>query len=159
MFCGALRTRYPIDAMQSSQMSMINRTGILISTAYESLNNPMTQEVEYAEKVLDGVIEDDTLFALLYKPDNPKDWLSDKSLLEANPLCFEVPENLEYLKKQRTMAIEMPEAKKNFLTKHMNIFTDGDDSEVYIPMEDFRKCAIKNYDWRGRDVYVGVDLS
>ena len=145
--------------MQSSQMSMINRTGILISTAYESLNNPMTQEVEYAEKVLDGVIEDDTLFALLYKPDNPKDWLSDKSLLEANPLCFEVPENLEYLKKQRTMAIEMPEAKKNFLTKHMNIFTDGDDSEVYIPMEDFRKCAIKNYDWCGRDVYVGVDLS
>ena len=118
---GALRTRYPIDAMQSSQMSMINRTGILISTAYESLNNPMTQEVEYAEKVLDGVIEDDTLFALLYKPDDSKDWLSDKSLLEANPLCFEVPENLEYLKKQRTMAIEMPEAKKNFLTKQLSV--------------------------------------
>ncbi|WNM53127.1 terminase large subunit [Staphylococcus phage S-CoN_Ph11] len=31
---GALNNRYPIEAMESSQMNMINRTGILISTAY-----------------------------------------------------------------------------------------------------------------------------
>ena len=35
---GALRTSYPIQAMQSSQMSLVNRTGILISTAYETLS-------------------------------------------------------------------------------------------------------------------------
>ena len=63
MEVGALKNSYPIQAMQSSQMSLVNRTGILISTAYESLNNPMTQEMEYAEKVLDGVIEDESLFA------------------------------------------------------------------------------------------------
>ena len=83
---GALRDSYPIQAMQSSQMNMVNRTGILISTAYQSTDNPMTQEVEYAEKVLDGIIEDDALFSLLYKPDDPKEWMTDKSLIEANPL-------------------------------------------------------------------------
>jgi len=55
---GALRDRYPIDAMSSSQMGMTNRLGILISTAYPTLINPMTEEVDYCEKVLDGIIED-----------------------------------------------------------------------------------------------------
>lgn len=156
---GALRTRQPIDSMQSSQMNMVNRTGILISTAYESLENPMTEEVEYAEKVLNGVIEDEKLFALLYKPENPKDWLSDKSLIEANPLVNDLPENMDYLQEQRKKAIEMPSTQKNFKTKHMNIFVDGSNGETYIPMEDLKKCRIDEYDWYGKEVYVGVDLS
>lgn len=157
---GALRSRYPISAMESSQMNLVNRTGIIISTAYESLNNPMTEEVEYCEKVLNGVIEDETLFSMLYKPDNPDDWLSDESLLQANPLCYDLPENLEQLKKQRTKAIEIPSEQKNFKTKHMNIFVDGDECEVYIPTQEFRKCKLQTqYDWNGRDVYIGVDLS
>ena len=156
---GALKNRYPIDAMQSSQMSMVNRTGILISTAYESLNNPMTQEMEFAKKVLDGTVDDETLFALLYMPDDPNDWLSDKSLFEANPLAIDLEENYKYLKKQRQTAIEMPEAQKNFKTKHMNIFVDGDETEVYVSTEDLKKCMIKDYDWYGKDVYVGMDLA
>lgn len=156
---GALRNRYPIDAMQSSQMNMVNRTGILISTAYESLNNPMTEEVEFAKKVLDNIIEDETLFALIYAPDDTKEWLSDKSLLEANPLCVDLPDNLEYLQKQRNIALEMPSKKKNFLTKHMNIFVDGDDAEIYVSTEDLQKGMIEKYDWTGRNVFVGVDLS
>jgi phage terminase large subunit-like protein len=156
---GALRNRYPIDAMQSSQMNMINRTSILISTAYESLNNPMTEEMEYCEKVLDGIIEDEETFALLYKPDDPKDWLSDKSLIEANPLILDVKENYDYLVKQRKSAVEMQGSRKNFLTKHMNIFVDGDDTEVYVSTDDVRKCRVETFDWHGKDVFLGVDLS
>ena len=159
MEVGALRTSYPIQAMQSSQMSLVNRTGILIATAYESLNNPMTQEIEYAEKVLNGVIEDETLFALLYKPDDPKNWTDDIALLQANPLAIDLPSNLDYLKKQRAIAIEMPNSRTNFLVKHMNIFVQGDEGEIYIPVESVKKCSIDEYDWHGRDVYVGVDLS
>ena len=158
---GALRNRYPISAMESSQMNLVNRTGILISTAYESLQNPMTEEAAYCEKVLNGVIDDDSIFCMLYKPDNPNDWLSDEALLQANPLALELPENLEQLKKQRKKAIEMPSEQKNFKTKHMNIFVDGAESEVYIATEDFKKCVMseQEYDWTGRDVYIGVDLS
>ncbi len=93
---GALRNRYPISAMESSQMNLVNKTGILISTAYDSISNPMTEEVEYAEKVIDGLIEDKSLFALLYRPDDSDDWLSDKSLYQANPLLYDVPENLDF---------------------------------------------------------------
>lgn len=156
---GALKDSYPIQAMQSSQMNMTNRTGILISTAYQSTDNPMTQEVEYSEKVLDGIIEDEALFSLLYKPDDPKEWTSDKSLIEANPLIETVKENFDYLVKLRNTAIEMPGTRSNFLTKHMNIFVDGDVSEAYINIDDLQPNKIDYFDWRNKEVYVGVDLS
>lgn len=157
---GALRSRYPIDAMKSSQMNMVNRTGILISTAYESLNNPMTEEVDYATKVIRGDVEDDKLFAMLYRPDDNKKWTDDDELLKANPLAIDIEENFEYLKEQRKKAIELPSAQKNFKTKHMNIFVDGDDSEVYVSTEDLRKNKLDGkYDWYGKNVYIGVDLA
>lgn len=140
-------------------MSMVNRTGIIISTAYESLNNPMTQEVDYCKKVLDGIIDDDSLFCLLYEPDEPKNWATDEALAQANPLAIVLKDNWEYLLKQRNIAIEMPEKRKNFLTKHMNIFVDGDETEVYIPIKDVQACMVPDYDWVGREVFLGVDLA
>lgn len=156
---GALKHRGPLDSMISSQMNMLNRAGILISTAYPSTNNPMTQEVDYAEKVLDGIIEDNSIFALLYKPDDVKDWLSDKTLYQANPLCYEVPENYDFLVKLRNTAIENPQAKSNYLTKHLNIFVDGDVNENYVNIDDMQKNKIDEFDWRGKEVYIGVDLA
>lgn len=157
---GAMKSRYPIDAMESSQMNMLNRTGVLISTAYQTTDNPMTQEVEYAEKVLDGIIEDETLFALLYKPDNQKEWMTDKAIYEANPLCYDVPENYDYLVKKRSMSLEMPSAKSNFLTKHLNIFVDGDIEEAYVNIDDLKVGKLEeDYDWYGKEVYIGLDLA
>ena len=156
---GALPDRGPIDSMISSQMNMTNRAGILISTAYKSTNNPMTEEVEYAEKVLDGLLEDDSLFALLYKPDDPKDWMSDETLYQSNPLLYDVPENYEYLSKLRREALAMPSSKSNFLTKHLNIFVDGDIEESYVKVDDLRVGKIDSFDWRDKEVYVGVDLA
>lgn len=157
---GALRNRYPIDAMKSSQMNMINRTGILISTAYDTLNNPMTDEIDYATKVIHGDIEDKNLFALLYRPDNNKAWTEDEELLKANPLAIDIEDNFEYLKQQRNLAIEVPSARKNFKTKHMNIFVDGSDAEVYVNSDDLHKNRLKApYDWNGKEVYIGVDLA
>ena len=156
---GALPDRGPIDSMISSQMNMLNRSGVLISTAYPSTNNPMTQEVDYAEKVLDGIIEDNSIFALLYKPDDVKDWLSDKTLYQANPLCYEVPDNYDFLVKLRNTAIENPQAKSTYLTKHLNIFVDGDVNENYVNIDDMQKNKIKEFDWRGKEVYIGVDLA
>lgn len=156
---GALKTSYPIEAMESSQLNITNRLGLLISTAYETTQNPMVEQVEYAQKVLDGTVEDETLFALLYKPDNMKDWTSDEALLQANPLAIELPENLAELKKKRQKAIEMPSAQTNFKTKHLNIFVDGDVAEVYVSAEDLQKCKIPSFNWYGRKVHIGVDLS
>lgn len=158
---GALPNRGALDAMASSQMNMINRLGILISTAYNTEANVMTEEIEYCQKVLDGLIVDDACFSLLYMPDEPKKWTEDKALKQANPLAIEVKENYDFLIEQRKKAIDMPSAITNFKTKHLNIFVNGDVSEVYVSLDDFKKCRIanKDYSWKGKEVYLGLDLS
>lgn len=156
---GGLRKRYPIDAMRSSQINMINRTGILISTAYDTEVNPMTEEVEYAEKVLNDIVEDDTLFALLYKPDNPKEWTSDLALFQANPLAIDIEDNLNYLFKQRKKAIDMPSGVSNYKTKHLNIFISSSIGQTYISHDDIKQCSINEYHWKNKDVVLGIDLS
>ena len=158
---GALPNTYPIEAMRSGQLTILNKLGFVISTKYPTINNPFEDEVGYAKKALDGQIEDDSIFSLLYEPDNKNDWASDDGILEqANPLAVEVPAIMDDLKKKRLKAIEVPSKRENFVTKHCNIIYSGQGSESYVSMEDLICCRSENpIDWSGREVYLGVDLS
>lgn len=157
---GALPTSYPIEAMRSGQLNILNKLGFIISTKYPTIDNPFEDEVKYAKKVLDGLVDDQTVFALLYEPDHTKKWMTDdKILAQANPVAMDNPAIWEDLKKKRARAIEMESARENFLTKHCNIIYSGAGTETYIPIEAVKKCKVDHIDWTGREVYLGVDLS
>ena len=157
---GALPTMYPIEAMRSGQLNIKNKLGCIISTKYPTINNPFEDIVEGAKRVLDGVDNNDKIFALLYEPDDTKNWETNDSILEqGNPLALEVPEIMDDLKQKRHDAIVMPSARENFLVKHCNIIYSGLGTETYIPIDDIINCEVDNINWNGRTVYVGVDLS
>lgn len=157
---GALPERYAISAMKSSQINMINRLGILISTAYPNVNNPMIEEVDYAKKVLDGVIEDETYFSLLYEPDDTKNWKdNDDIIFHSNPLALDIPDNLDYLYQQRKLAIEVTSERTNFLTKHLNIFLQSNQDEVYLDTDKWIKCRTEKVNFNNKEVVVAFDLS
>ena len=157
---GALPNSYAIEAMRSGQLTILNKLGCIISTKYPRFENPFEDEVAYAKKVLDGVVADEKVFALLYEPDNTKDWMSDDNILEqSNPAAIEIPEIMDDLKKKRQRAIEVASARENFLTKHCNIIYQGVGTETYIDVNQVRKCRVEKIDWAGMEVYVGVDLA
>lgn len=157
---GALDNGYPIEAMQSGQLNILNKLGFIISTKYPTIDNPFEEWVAYAKKVLDGLQDDETIFSLLYEPDNPKNWESDNLVLEqANPVALEIPEIYEDLLKKRAKAIAMESARENFITKHLNVIYQGAGTETYIDVNDVQKCKVANIDWNGRVVYLGLDLS
>ena len=60
---GALPTNYPVEAMRSGQLNILNKLGFIISTKYPTIDNPFESEVEYAKKVLDGLVADVQTFA------------------------------------------------------------------------------------------------
>jgi phage terminase large subunit-like protein len=164
VFCadevGALPTTYAVEAMQSGQLNILNKLGFIISTKYPSIDNPFESYVDYAKKVLDGVVKDETLFSLLYEPDNPKAWETDDLVLrQANPVSLEVPEIWEDLLKKRAKAIAMESARENFVTKHCNIIYQGAGTETYIDVKDVQNCKVNSIDCAGRVVYLGLDLS
>ena len=164
VFCadevGALNTNYPIEAMRSGQLNILNKLGFIISTKYPTIDNPFEDEVSYSKKVLDGIIEDDTRFSLLYEPDNPKNWETDDLVLQqSNPVALEIKEIWEDLLKKRAYAIAVESARENFVTKHCNIIYQGTGTESYVDVADVQKCKVTNIDWNGRVVYLGLDLS
>lgn len=158
---GALPNSYAIEAMRSGQLNMLNKLGCIISTKYNTIDNPFEDEVKYAKRVLDNIENDESYFALLYEPDKTKNWISDDAILQhANPVALEVPEIWEDLLQRRAKAIAMPSARENFLTKHCNIIYSSGGGESYIPIEAVQKCRTDEpIDWKGRNVYLGVDLA
>lgn len=157
---GALPTSYAVEAMRSGQLNILNKLGFIISTKYPTVDNPFEDEVAYSKKVLDGLIDDPSRFALLYEPDNPKDWTdNDLVLRQANPVSLEIPEIWEDLKKKRAYAIAVESARENFLTKHCNVIYQGAGTETYIDVADVQSCKVSDIDWKGRTVYLGLDLS
>lgn len=158
---GALPINYPIEAMRSGQLMIKNKLGCIISTKYPTIENPFEDEVNKAKQVLDGIVEDETVFSLLYEPDKTKGWETDDRIIEqANPLALEIPQVLEDIKKKRSDAVIMPSKRENFLTKHLNIIYQGLGTETYIDPQDVIACASDTpIDWVGRTAYIGVDLS
>ena len=157
---GDLPVNYPIEAMRSGQLMIRNKLGCIISTKYPTIQNPFEDEVNKAKQVLDGLMDDETVFSLLYEPDKTKNWETDDSLIEqSNPLALEIPMVMEDIKKKRSDAVIMPSKRENFLTKHLNIIYQGLGTETYIDPQDVIACRTDHIDWTGRTVYLGVDLS
>lgn len=160
---GALDS-YPVEAMRSSQITLVNKLGIIISTQYPNDNNVMIDEVDIAKKVLDGLLDKENVLALLYEPDGPlqKRWETDDLVIyQANPVAVNNKEIFESIKDLRTMAILYENKRENFLCKHCNIMYKGLGVEGYVDVQKVRRCRVtEDLDfWRGRRVWVGLDLS
>ena len=156
---------YPVEAMRSSQVVLKDKLGILISTQYPNDSNGLTDEIDLAKKQLDGVYDGKRkYFALLFEPDEEikNNWEKDDNvLLQANPVAVNNADLLDTLRDMRTLAVLYEGKRENFLCKHCNIHYAGIGTEGYIDLMKLRQCAVpESLDfWRGRDVYLGLDLS
>lgn len=157
---------YPVEAMRSSQITLREKLGIIISTQYPNDNNVMLTEIDYAKQVLDGLIQDKTYFALLYEPDDDvkagdKWQTEDLVLYQSNPVVYAHPYIMEDLKKKRAKAVLYENKRENFLCKHCNIQYKSLGVEGFIEITKLRECKIEeNIEfWRGRRVWLGLDLS
>lgn len=157
---------YPVEAMRSGQITLVNSLGIVISTEYPNDNNVMIDEVDKGKKVLDGLRDDRRMFSLIYVPDDSlwqgDTWMHDDlCIYQSNPVaCF----NNRIFRKivdKRTDAVEYENKRENYLCKHNNIKYKGLGVEGYIEITKVRKGKRKKDDtwWKGRKVWLGLDFS
>src|SRR5690606_37579859 len=92
---------------------------LVITTAGSDISGPCYSLVLDARRMLDGIIEDDQLFALMYGLDTKDDWTSPASLRKANP-NFDVSVSGEFLLAQQRQAINNARHVSRFKTKHLN---------------------------------------
>jgi phage terminase large subunit-like protein len=162
---GAL-DEYPVEAMRSSQISLVSKLGIIISTQYPNDDNVMIDETDICKKTLDGLMPDERRFSLLYEPDETlvkgDTWMKDDRILwQANPVAVTNERIMANLRKSRTKAALYENKRENFLCKHCNIKYKGIGTEGYIDITNVRECRVSEdlSAATGRRVFVGVDLS
>lgn len=160
---------YPLEAMRSSQIEIINDLGMVISTQYPNDNNVFIDEVDIAKKLLDGVFDSEevgTYFSLLYEPDDDlktgETWKKDdRCIYQSNPIAVEKKAVYKNIIRKRTAAILYENKRENYLCKHNNIQYKGLGVEGYIDVQKVKLCwsSIEKEWWQGRKVWIGLDLS
>ena len=162
---GAL-DEYPVEAMRSSQITLFNKLGIIISTQYPNDNNVMIDEIYISKKTIDGLLDEERRFSLLYEPDDDlktgDNWQKDdRCIFQSNPVAVSHEYIFKELKNKRSIAVLYENKRENYLCKHNNILYKGLGVEGYIDVQKVKLCAIENDPafWAGRRVWLGLDLS
>lgn len=146
-----------IEVIESSQGARLQPMMFLITTAGFDTASVGYQEYEYAKKVLDGVIEDDSYFAFVCELDKDDDPFDEAVWHKANP-NLGVSKSYDYMRKQAKQAKERTETRNNFLVKDLNKWVNA--SENFIKFEEWEECRADDVDLsKATGVLLGVDLS
>lgn len=162
---GAMDT-YPVAAMRSSQITLLNKLGIIISTQYPNDNNVMIDEIDKARKTLDGLRRSKRTFALLYEPDAElcigDQWMTNDNIIyQSNPVAVDNGLIFNAILEMRDNAILYENERENYLCKHNNIKYKSLGVEGFVDVTKLKECKRPSNDawWKGKRVWIGLDLS
>lgn len=113
---------------------------------------------DYACKVLEGIVEDDSFFAVIFTIDEDDDWSDPSVWAKANP-GLGVSVKIDDLQRKVEKARHLPAAQSAFKRLHLNIWSDGAGSWLDIDAWDESCEAVDPDDLAGRECYGGLDLS
>lgn len=133
----------------------------VITTAGFDLNSPCFELYEYCVNLLKGVFENDTQFVYIAQLDKDDDIWDPANWIKANPLICKTQAGIDNLKAIAEKAKQMGgDELRDFLTKRLNIWVQFTDNQ-YMNIEHWKACAsdMTLEDMRGKDCYVGLDLS
>lgn len=149
--------RRMIEVVESSQGSRLQPMMFLITTAGFDTASVGFQEYEYAKKVLDGIIEDDSYFAFVCELDKGDDPFDETVWHKANP-NLGISKTYDYMRKQAKQAKERTETRNNFFVKDLNKWVNA--AENFIKFEDWEACGVDEIDLSDvTGILLGVDLS
>lgn len=153
------QTDEALATMETGMGAREQPLSLVISTAGDNIAGPCRDDWLECQKVLERVLEDDRLFALIYSADVEDDWTSETALRKANP-NYDVSISGEFLLAQQRDAINNPRKQGHFKTKHLNLWVQARDA--FINMQRWAECAdqrLKLDDFSGRECWLGLDLA
>ncbi|MDA8522319.1 terminase large subunit [Acidovorax sp. NCPPB 4044] len=130
-----------------------------ITTAGKDTGGICFELRSYTIKVLEGTHSDETWFGVIYTIDEGDDWKDPKVWRKANP-NLGISAKLDKLEATRTKALATPSSRGNFLTKHLNVWTNAGTN--WMDMEGWHACAdptLRAEQFRDEECYAATDLA
>lgn len=132
---------------------------LVITTAGSNIGGPCYQHQMQLQKILEGTIENEQRFGIIYTIDAEDDWTSPEALRKANP-NFGISVNEEFLLNSLRDALADPRKQATFKTKHLNMWVNA--RSPWINLENLQKCANPTLtldSFAGEECYLGLDLA
>lgn len=154
----AHKTREVYDVIETATGSRSQSLLYSITTAGTNKLGICYEIRTYATKVLEGIVEDDTFFALIFTLDKGDDCWDEANWIKANP-NLGISKSLDDMRRLAKKAKEMPTARNNFLTKHLNVWVNT--ADAWMNMQKWDAClpvATQN-ELEQMPCWIGLDLA
>lgn len=154
----AHKTREVWDVLETATGSRRQPLIIAITTAGTDRNSICWEQHDYAEKILNGTIQDDSYFAYIAAIDEGDDWTDPKTWAKANP-NLGISVKIDDLERKCEKAKQLPSAQNTFLRLHLNKWTQQVDRWISLDLWDENGAEIDEAELAGRTCYGGLDLA
>jgi phage terminase large subunit-like protein len=147
------------DVLETATSARRQPLMVAITTAGYDRQSLCWQMHEYAGKVLDQLVEDDSFFGMIYGIDEGDDWEDEANWWKANP-NLGVSKSIDDLRRLAGRAREMPAQLNAFLRLHLDVWTQSETR--WMRPEAWGACdlgAVDEAALAGRVCYGGLDLS
>lgn len=147
------------DTMETGMGAREQPLMLVITTAGDNIAGPCYQMQDEAQKMLDGIRQDDETLALIYGIDKDDDWTDPGVLRKANP-NYGVSVGDDFLLARQKEALSSPRKAGVFKTKHLNVWVQS--RAAYYNVQKYMGAAddsLKLSDFRGKECIIGIDLA
>lgn len=154
------------NRFKEAMKAYTNKLMIGITTAGDNMNSFCYRRLEYARKVLNKTVKDDSLFCFLCSADQDEngdvDYTDPIQHEKANP-SYGVTIRPEDIMHDALQAQNDAQQRKDFLSRSLNVYTTA--MRAYFNIDEFR-CSDQQYGWSLEELaklpvtwYGGADLS
>lgn len=154
------------NRFKEAMKAYTNKLMIGITTAGDNINSFCYRRLDYAAKVVNGTVKDDSLFVFIARADQDEkgqvDYLNPLQHEKANP-NFNITIRPADIMNDALQAQNDPQQRKDFLSRSLNIYTSA--MRSYFDINEF-KASDTAYSWTLTELaklpiewYGGADLS
>lgn len=155
----AHKDRSLFDVLRSATGARKNPLGWYITTAGYNSQGVCYEQRDYLCKILQGVIDDDTYFGVVYSLDEGDDPYNEDVWAKANP-NLHVSVDIEKLRSYAKQAKNSPASAGEFKTKRLNLWQNS--HSTWLSMEQWKACGdtkLRIDDFVGCPGWLAVDLA
>lgn len=154
------------NRFKEAMKAYTNKLMIGITTAGDNVNSFCYQRLDYATKVVNGTVRDDSLFVFISRADQDEngdvDYTNPLQHQKANP-SYGITIRPDDILNDSLQAQNDPQQRKDFLSRSLNIYTSA--MKAYFDVDVFKRSDQK-YNWTIDELakldinwYGGADLS
>ena len=151
-------TDHMVDAMQTGMGAREQPLLSIITTAGSNLGGPCYEKRRDVIRILEGQVEDETVFGILYGIDEGDEWDDPASLVKANP-NYGISVFPEFLNAQLAEARRSASKQNSFRTKHLNDWVGARSAWMNMLAWQRQKRELKVEQFKGCRCWIAVDLA